>query len=184
VPWRPLKSIFFKAFTVQAALVAVVAVYFAAVLFPGALTQAERERVMTVMAQGYAEAKWLDATLPPDAVVLVGASGYGALMPRPFVSGERFLSSRAWSLASEERPLTSNEQQQLVTFVRKNGVTVLVTPYPIEEPAYSWLATRYGTLLAGPAKFRFAARSPFNRGELIDMIVTRLNVGGSVSQAE
>ena len=51
-------------------LVAGVAIYLGVVLFPGALTQTERERVMTLMAPGYAEAKWLDATLPPDAVVL------------------------------------------------------------------------------------------------------------------
>jgi hypothetical protein len=176
VPWRPLKAIFFKVLTVQAALMAVVAVYLVVVLFPGALTQAARERVMTVMAQGYAEAKWLDATLPPDAIVLA-AWKYVALMPRPFVSGDRFL-------YSGERPLTSNEKQQLTAFVREKGVTVLVTPYPIPYPAYSWLATHYGTTLAGPAQFPFATRSPFNRGELRGVIATQLNVDGSGSQAE
>ena len=90
VPWRPLKSLFFKALTAQAVLVAGVAVYLGVVLFPGALTQTGRERVMTLMAPGYAEAKWLDATLPPDAVVLEEFR-YRALLPRPFVVGDRFL---------------------------------------------------------------------------------------------
>jgi hypothetical protein len=128
---------------------------------------------MTMIAQGYAESKWLDATLPPDAVVLV-ASRYRALMPRPFVSADRFYDSA-------ESPLSSHEKQQLIAFVREKGVTVLVTPYPIPYPTYSWLATHYGTPFAGPAQFRFATRSPFNRGDLRGVIVTRLNVDGSGS---
>jgi hypothetical protein len=176
VPWRPLKSLFFKVLALQAVLVAVAAVYLGVVLFRGTLTQAERERVMTVMAPGYNEAQWLDATLPPDAVALT-VNIYLALMPRPFVSGARFLDS-------EEEPLTSNERQQFVAFLREQGVTVLVSPYPIESPAYSWLATHYGTPLAGPVKLPFATRSPFNRGSSRDMIVMRLNVDGSGSQGE
>ncbi len=92
VPWRPLKSLFFKALTAQALAVAVVAIYLGVVFFRGALTEAGRERVMTLMALGYAEAKWLDATLPPDAVVLTTAHNY-AVLPRPFVVADRFHAS-------------------------------------------------------------------------------------------
>lgn len=163
VPSRLLKSLFFKALTAQSVLVAGVAVYLGAVLFPGALTQTERERVMTLMAPGYAAVKWLDATLPPDAVVLEEFR-YRALLPRPSVVGDRFV-----------RTDVSNWEQQLIEFVKEKQVTVLVTQYPIESPAYAWLAASYGALLAGPAKFRSAARSPFNRGDLTGWIVTRLN---------
>jgi hypothetical protein len=172
VPSRPLKSLFFIALTAQAGVVAAVAIYLSVVLFPGALTQTERERVMTLMADGYAEAKWLDATLPLDAVVL-GELRYHALLPRPFVVGERFL--------------VTNEphwKQHLAEFVKEKRVTVLVTKYPIESSSYRWLASRYGTLLAGPVKFRNAARSPLNRGGLSSWIVTRLNVAVPASQAE
>ena len=181
MPSRPLKSLFFKALTVQAVLVAGVAIYLGAVLFPGALTQTGRERVMTLMAPGYAEAKWLDATLPPDAVVLEDFR-VRALLPRPFVAGytppiagdppfivgDRFLFLR-------DEP---NWKQQLTEFVKEKRVTVLVTQYPIESPHYRWLATRYGTPLAGPAKFRSAARSPFNRGDISEWIAIRINVNG------
>jgi hypothetical protein len=166
VPSRPLKSLFFKALTVQAVLVAGVAVYLGGALFPGALTQTERERVMTLMAAGYAEAKWLDATLPLDAVVL-GEYRYRALLPRPFVIGDRFLLT--------EEP---DWKQHLAEFVKEKQVTVLVAQYPIENSRYGWLAARYGTPLAGPAKFRDAARSPLNRGNLSAWIAMRINVNG------
>jgi Protein of unknown function (DUF1420) len=172
VPWRPLKSLFLVALTAQAVLVAGVASYLAVVLFPGGLTQTGRERVMSLMAPGYAAAKWLDATLPLDAVVLDGFHSR-ALLPRPFVVGDRFL------LTDEP-----NARQQLSELVKKKQVTVLVTHYPINDSRYEWLAARHGTPLAGPAKFREAARSPFNRGNSTSWIVTSLNVDGPGSQAK
>jgi hypothetical protein len=180
VPWRPLKALFFKALTAQAVLVAGVAVYLSVVLLPGVLTQTGRERVMTLMAPGYAEAKWLDAMLPPDAVVL-GEFRSRALLPRPFAVGDRFVLVLADRFFLTDVP---NWKQQLTEFVKENRVTVLMTWYPIESPPYLWLATRYGTPLAGPTKFRNAARSPFNRDGLTGWIVTRLNVDVPASQAE
>ena len=174
VPSRSLKSLLFMALTAQAVLVAGVAVYLGVLLFPGALTQTERERVMTLMAPGYAEAKWLDATLPADAVVLVEEEFRSrALLPRLFVVGDRF------PLMDE-----SNWKQHLAEFVKEKQVTVLVTPYPIKGAPYRWLATRYGTPLAGPVRFRNAARSPLNRGRLTSWIVTRLNVDIAAAQAK
>jgi hypothetical protein len=182
VPWRPLKSLFFKALTAQAVPVAGMAVYLSVILFlPGALTQTGRERVMTLMAPGYAEAKWLDATLPPDTVVL-GEFRARTLLPRPFVVGDRFV-----LVIGDRYVLTDvlpNWKQQLTEFVKENRVTALVTWYPIDSPPYAWLATHYGTPLAGPATFRNAARSPFNRGGWTGWIVTRLHVDVPASQAE
>jgi Protein of unknown function (DUF1420) len=165
-PWGRLKSLFFMALTAQAVLVAGVAVYLGLVLFCGAVTQTGRERVMTLMAAGYAEAKWLDATLPQDAVVL-GEYRYRALLPRRFVIGDRLLLSK-----------DPDWKQHLAEFVRDKQVTVLVTLYPIENSRYGWLAARYGTPLAGPAKFRNAARSPFNRGDVSELIAIRINLNG------
>jgi hypothetical protein len=181
VPWRPLKSLFFKALTAQAAVVAGVAVYLGMVLFPGVLTQTGRERVMTLMAPGYAQAKWLDAVLPPDAVMLEEFH-YRTLLPRPFAVEDRFL--RADKLPNYQFMAVPNWQQQLTEFVKEKQVTMLVTKYPIESPSYAWLATHYGTRLAGPATFRNAARSPFNRGGSTSWIVTQLNVDVPVSQLD
>jgi hypothetical protein len=188
VPWRPLKSVFFVALTAQAALVAGAAIYLGVVLFPGALTQTGRERVMTQIAPGYAEAKWLDATLPPDAVVFEEFR-YRALLPRPFVVGQ------VAAFIFGEQPYVVGDRliflkdvpdwkQQLTEFVKEKQVTVLLTRYPIESPPFSWLASRYGTPLAGPAKFRAAGRSPFNRGDSTSWIVTSISVDGSGSRAK
>jgi hypothetical protein len=173
-PWGALKSLFFKALMVQAAVVSGVGIYLGSILLPGALTQAGRDHVMTKMALGYAEAKWLDATLPADAVVVTEGHSH-ALMPRPFVVVERFL----W------KPQTNDTREQLAALLKEKGVTVLVTGYPPDKlKAYSWLADRYGTPLAGPAEFRFAARSPFNRGDLIRSIAVRLDVDGPGSHSK
>jgi Protein of unknown function (DUF1420) len=165
-PWGRLKEFFFRALNAQGVGVAVIALYLGVVLFGGSLTWAGRERVMTAMASGYSEAKWLDAKLPADAVVLENFR-YRALLPRPFIAGDRFLMK---DVGDSTRPLAE--------FVKEQHVTALVTSYPIENPAYRWLAAHYGAPLAGPAKFPSAARSPFNRGDLSEWIVIRINVNG------
>jgi len=188
VPSCLFKSLFFKALTVQAVLVAGGAVYLGVVLFPGALTQTGRERVMTLMAPGYAEAKWLDATLPPDAVVLEEFR-YRALLPRPFIVGEKpsfALRDQFLAFVGDRFLLTDvpNWKQQLTEFLKEKRVTVLVTQYPIESPPSLWLTTRYGIPLAGPAKFRNVARSPFNRDGLTGWIATRLIVDVPAAQLD
>jgi hypothetical protein len=66
--------------------------------------------------------KWLDAMLPPDAVVLADFR-YRALLPRPFVVGNR------WLLTA-----VPNWKQQLTAFVKGKQVRVLVTRYLIKSP--------------------------------------------------
>jgi Protein of unknown function (DUF1420) len=192
VPSRPLKSLFFVAITAQAVVVAAVAVYLGAVLFRGALTQTGRERVMTSMAHGYAEAKWLDMELPSNAVMLVFDDvRYRVFLPRPFFVGDQFFVQQlnGSQISSEDG---FNWKQRLTDFVKEKQVTALVTRYPIERALYScpqcgardpllWLANRYGTPLAGPEKFRYAARSPFNRGDLTEWITIRINLNGPPS---
>jgi hypothetical protein len=159
-----LKSFFVRALTAQGVPIAAVAVSLGALLFGGALTPSWRDRIMALMAVSYAEAKWLDSVLPHDAVVLENFR-YRALMPRRFVVGERFLMGEV-----------PNREQALAKFIREQGVTVLVTQYPIEEPLYQSLASRYGVPRAGPAEFQAAARSVFNRrGRLTELIVIDIN---------
>jgi hypothetical protein len=192
VPARPLKTLFVRALTAQGVLVAAVAVYLGALLFGGALTPAWRDRVMTIMTPGYAEAKWLDAVLPHDAVVLENLR-YHALMPRRFVVGDRYLPSRgrggwSWPTTPMGEPYLTwgnglNWEHALAAFIREQRVTVLVTQYPITESLYPALASCYGTPLAGPVHFQAAARSVFNRTHVTGLIVFGLNEAGlSASQ--
>lgn len=180
-PWHHLKSFFFHALTAQAAVTAAVAVYLGIVICPGALTQSGRDRVMTKMALGYAEAKWLDARLPANAVMVSTTRSY-ALLPRPFAFPDPFL---PWSPStSEPVSAASNWREKLTDLVKEKKVTVLVTEYPIKYAAFSWLATNYGTPFAGPTEFRFAARSPFNRGNLISSLVTKLDLESTSGRVE
>jgi hypothetical protein len=181
------KAFFVRALTAQSVLVAAVAVYLGAPLFGGALTPVWRDRVMTVMTPGYAEAKWLDAVLPHDAVVLENLR-YRALIPRRFVVGDRYLPSSgrggwSWSATPTGNPYLTwgngpNWEHALAEFIREQRVTVLVTQYPIMESLYPALASRYGVPLAGPAQFPAAARSVFNRRRVTGVIVFGLNEAG------
>jgi hypothetical protein len=187
IPSRPLKSFFVRVLTAQGVLVATVAVYLGALLFGGALTPAWRDRVMTIMTPGYAEAKWLDAVLPHNAVVLENFR-YRALMPRRFVAGDRYLPSRgrggwSWPATPMGNPCLTwgnvpNWEHALAAFIREQRVTVLVTQYLITEPLYQALASRYGMPLAGPAQFPRAARSVYNRIRVPGLIVFGINEAG------
>jgi lysylphosphatidylglycerol synthetase-like protein (DUF2156 family) len=170
-PWSRLKEIFFRMLNAQGVAVAIIALYLGVVLLGGSLSWTGRERVMTAMASGYSEAKWLDSKLPLDAVVLENFR-YRALLPRPFVAGDRF-----FYLKSD----VPDSIKSLTELVKEQHVTAVVVPYPIQNPAYEWLAAHYGAPLAGPAKFHSAARSPFNRGELSEWIAIRINVNGPPS---
>jgi hypothetical protein len=191
VPASRLKAFFVRALTAQGVLVAAVAVYLGALLFGGALTPTWRDRVMTVMTPGYAEAKWLDAVLPRDAVVLENFR-YRTLMPRRFVAGDRYLTSSTrggWSqpgMPIGDRYLWGKGPtlgQALAAFIREQRVTVLVTQYPIMESLYQALISRYGMPLAGPAQFHAAARSVFNRRHVTGLIIFGINEAGlSASQ--
>jgi hypothetical protein len=183
VPAQCLKAWFVRALTAQGVVVAAVAVYLGGQLFGGALTSAWRERVMTAMTAGYAEAKWLDAVLPEDAVVLENFR-YRVLMPRPFVVGDRYLTSSGrggwwWPVMPiGDRYLWGKGptlEQALTAFIEEQGVTVLVTQYPITESFYKALVSRYGAPLAGPAQFQAAARSVFNRRKVTGLIVFGIN---------
>jgi hypothetical protein len=89
-------------------------------------------------------------------------------MPRRFVVGDRYLT---WGKGP-------SREDALAAFIREQGVTVLVSRYPITEPLYQALASRYGIPLAGPAQFLAAARSVFNRGTGTGLIVIGLNEAG------
>jgi hypothetical protein len=179
VPASRLKAFFAQALTAQGVLVAAVAVYLGALLFGGALTPAWRDRVMTFMTPGYAEAKWLDAVLPKDAVVLENFR-YRVMLPRRFVAGDRYLTSSGrggWTvpvMPIRDRYLWGQGptlEQALTAFIREQGVTVLVSQYPITESLYQALVSRYGMPFAGPAQFQAAARSVFNRRHVTRLVV-------------
>jgi hypothetical protein len=69
-PPSPVRRALTLALVAQTILVASMALMLALTVFPGALTESLRNRVMTTVAYGYAEGRFLNANLPPNAVVL------------------------------------------------------------------------------------------------------------------
>jgi hypothetical protein len=144
-----LKSMLLDVLSIQAALVAFMALSAAAILFPGAWTSAGRHKVMSRSAVGYSEAQWLDQVLPADAKVLSQMRSH-AFVPRPFVLVDSALFD---SLQPDLR------LSQLVTAA---GVDTLVLQGAADS-AYLRLSQRCGKLIAGPRQFAYATRNPLNR---------------------
>ncbi|MBF0587699.1 MAG: DUF1420 family protein [Magnetococcales bacterium] len=82
IPWGRSVLLLRRLLTVQALVVAVIALSGAAMLFPGALRPAWRHQVMEKRSFGYAENLRLDRMLPLDAVILPYERVNYAFLPR------------------------------------------------------------------------------------------------------
>jgi len=165
-PWRPLKTFFFKAMVGQAVLMALLAGYGAATLFPGALSPSLRDRVMAVAANGYVEARWLDRVTPPGAVLLA-ANRSSALLPRPSVSADRVNFSH---LEVQE------ERRRVLALLRSAGVNTLVADFPQPRGNLGYFAPCLAGRIAGPMEFPQAFRNPWNRGPTRQIAAYRLEL--------
>ncbi len=143
-PWSRLKSLLFCGLAVQTAGVAVMALFAAGLLFPGALIPAWRDRVMRRATYGYAEARWVDRVVPKGATVMSESRAY-ALMPRPF-----------------RIPWCASCGSGAVMNLGRATPDVLVLGYPV---AGQLAEGCYSTILAGPERLPYAARNPFNARE-------------------
>jgi len=139
--------------TVQAGVMAAMAIFGAVRLFPGALSPALRDHVMTATANGYAETRWLASTLDEGAVVLSPTRSY-ALVPRPFSVFEVQL----------RPPVTREEwERTLCSTLKASGTSVAAVLDP--PPEGSVLEALPGAKPLGDSKgFRTATRNPFNAG--------------------
>ena len=149
-PWSRLKSVLFYGMAAQTAAVAAMAAAGAALLFPGALTAGLREQVMSRSTFGYEEARWMDRVIPKEETIMAESRVY-ALFPRPFVIPECFACGPA----------------PLLDLVRPVDVTgrhagVLVLNYPPQGRIADGCALQ---IIAGPERFRYTTRNPFNRAE-------------------
>ncbi len=146
---------------VQGAGVAAMAVYAAVILFPGALSWSLFDDTLTHYAAGYETGKWLDETLPSDAVIFTDLRT-GAVLPRPFVSADI---GRYWyqvDAPPEERlalflaVLDDNLQARGVTHLVMREATLAQTPYNQLSCLGAPLAT---------AAFSDVGRNPFGRDQ-------------------
>jgi hypothetical protein len=122
---------------------------------PAFVDTASRDRVMTLTAYGYQEAKWLDNVIPRDAHILTTSPN--ALLRRPF--GVFFLEDFGPGAAEP----TDAQRNRLRGLIRGSGAQFVVLPYPFVPGEYPVLARCLGARFAGPAGFYLAARHAFNR---------------------
>ena len=77
---------YLKPFVLIQSVAVIAMVWFGvATMFPGAISASRRNDVMSRTANGYGLMKWVDATLPQDAVLLTDHRSM-ALVPRKAVS--------------------------------------------------------------------------------------------------
>ena len=162
--WRPVKTVIFRLMVGQMLVMALVAGFGAATLFPGALTTSLRHNIMTRSAYHYAATRWLDEVLPKDAVVLAGIRA-GALMPRPFLSIEYL------NLANLDN---ARERHNLIAMLASLKVNTVAASVPMSAVMKHLLSSCPNQRLAGPKEFPFAFRNPWNVGPVNQLAVFRL----------
>ena len=125
--------------------------YGVATLFPGALTSSWRDSVMSRSANGYVLMKWVDATLPSDAVLLTAHRSM-ALAPRKAVSLDwlNYLKDDNFDPA----PYLDRIKEQNVTHL-------LVLGELKESGGGQMFSDCLGVVAYGPGKGFIASRNPF-----------------------
>jgi len=170
--WGSSKNLLFKAITLQAILVAGIAVFAVYSLFPAALMDTARDHCMDVTAEGYAVSKWINETIPPGTV-LMAETRANALLPRAFICWDvaRFL---FFSRESQQY-----QSDRLIRQFRDNGVSVLIHEIPIHRGPFAEIKSYLGERIAGPARFSSTARNPFMRAPYYWLQAHRLIVNDS-----
>ena len=120
------------------------------ILFPGALAEGWREKIMERSANGYSLLRWADNALPPSAALLNGHRSM-ALSPRRAID---------YSWISYVDP-SSPEALPYLLRIKQANVTHILIPGPV-TPSLA-LYGCFGKLFAGPELARGAVRNPFNQ---------------------
>lgn len=163
--WTTGKRLLFKLMLGQLVVVALIAMFGAATLFPGSITSSWRDRVMSRAAFGYAETRWLNQVLPLEAVVLTNLRS-SALMPRPYLSSDIF------NFFDLGKPDELARFKSLAVAAQAN---TLVTVGPLPPGNASILLPGVGEILAGPKEFYRGVRNPMNLGPAHTVTVFRFN---------
>jgi len=135
------------------AILTIAFVFFGALtLFPGAVNEVWRVKVMESYANGYSLMRWADSVLPADAVLLSGHRSV-ALAPRQSISMDwvDFVNFNT----AQPLPYLLRLKQKGVTHMLVIGDTGSNGPFK----------RCLGKTLAGPWYGRSATRNPFNVGE-------------------
>lgn len=84
-PWGPRKAVLFGILAIQLALVTVGSSILAFRVLPAVFSARSRDEVLSRSAAGYAEAKWVDESLPPTSVLLLGLRFHSLFFARTWI---------------------------------------------------------------------------------------------------
>ena len=156
-PWGVRKRVLSVLLAAQLMIAAALAVYGAGVLFPGALTTAARERVLTRFAADYSLARWVDEVLPPDAVVAIDRHSMLFLRRRALPAD--FCEMIASSPLAE-----SGKRQRLLELIEKGGAQFLLVTMSPRGSCYRKFTAVLGAPVFVSPPFPDPARNPWRAG--------------------
>ena len=174
--WSWAKRVFHYAVSAQAVAVALMALYGAAVLFPAAVFEKQRERTLIEYGYGYTVAHWLNTEVPTDVTLLIESEVAYTHLER------RFFNTEPWSyriLYHPSKPLDETMIYAAVDDVRRKGVTTIIAYTSTRDPVLQHMINCYSDSIGSPQTFRIATRNPFNRGTVIQLQVISLDWTGS-----
>jgi hypothetical protein len=151
--WNRRKAMFQYALLAQALLVSVIAIYTAALLFPGNFGAGHRDAVMRKVAHNYAVSRWLESIVPEDALLLSRIRS-NVLLPRRSRSSD------------EVRYLNKDEYRTLVDKLANEEGPIIFVEYDLMYSGYSVLDHCNSKILDGPGWFNYAARNPVTRNSV------------------
>lgn len=165
--WSMRHTYLKRGLLLQAAPVALSAIYGAIILFPGALTNGLRENVMVRHAFGYKEAQWMDMHLPKDSVVITNMRS-NALIPRKFVVPDNI----------------NDNPEKLINIIKKENVTSAMIIYPNDDPVWKILENYMDEKVNEKEVFTRATRNPLNTGGKYQMWLFTLKTNLSEGHIE
>jgi hypothetical protein len=149
-PWNRAKKLVAGGIVLQGCVSSGIALFGAALVFPGALTPHLRDAVLTRSAPGYPEGKWLDALLPRDAIIVEPTGRFQLYTPRPFLMTDP---------AMVDEPARGDAL--LRHLIEPAGVTHVVDDGSSPIRPFRRLEKRCGVQLGPTREFPLAARNPF-----------------------
>jgi Protein of unknown function (DUF1420) len=134
----------------QTAVSAALFGYSVATSLPGALFDSARDRVMGKQADGYRMMRWVDGSLPAEAVLVSEHASIGLAPRKAFASD--------WIHFTDAR---AEEWQPYLMRLKSGGATHALV---LGDPAKSPFASCFSGTQAGPRNFSKATRNPLNVG--------------------
>ena len=156
-PWGMRKRALSVLLSAQLMIAAALAVYGASVLFPGALTTAGRERVLTHFAADYPLARWVDEVLPPGAIVATDRRSM--LFVRRHTLPADFCEMTSLSPLDD-----SGKRRRLLELIEKGAAQFVIVTTSPRRSCYREFAATLGPPVFVSPPFPDPARNPWRVG--------------------